>query len=179
MKLLANALLVAGTVLGALGGARVPQAEWSLAGAGVALLVVGALLLRRGGAAAATAGAPGAGGDPLEAARGRVRALAEHLEALRGEAAALPLTAVRDRIGALDRDFLRPLGDEAPALLPRLGPAEFARTFGVYATGERAVHRAWSAATDGHRPEALASLDAGTDRIRNAADALDGGGPAR
>jgi len=166
-------LLIAGTVLGSLGGARVPRADWTLALTGMALLVVGALLLRRrpamGTKAAGTADGPGA---PASSVTDRIRELHGHVQGLAREAAGLALPDLRDRLGNLDRDYLRPLGDEAPALLASLGPARFAATFGSYAGAERALHRAWSAATDGHRPEAMTSLELGRRRLAETVETL-------
>jgi hypothetical protein len=192
-------LLIAGTVLGSLGGARVPRADWALAGAGLVVLLVGWGLLRRRGEGAApgdvAAGATSPGGVPESGSvaasgaagasarkaaqaraaadvRRRVAELQGRLEELAVQGPSLSLPDLRDRLGALDRDFLRPLGDEIPGLLSALGPEAFAASFGTYAGAERALHRAWSAATDGHRPEALAALGRGRSRLREALEAM-------
>jgi uncharacterized protein YjeT (DUF2065 family) len=161
------ALLVIGTIVGSLGGARLPTANWPVALLGIAVVAAGAVVLfavrRR------TGSANGARPEVLAA----MRALPDRLDALARDAPVLPLAAIAARIGELDRTHFRPIADGAPGLLPALGVTRYADVFGTYASGERSVARAWSAAADHHRPETLAALEAGVARIREAVARLD------
>jgi hypothetical protein len=173
----AVALLVLGTVTASLGGARLPQADWRIAGAGLAALAAGAALLRRSGRGGAEAtGSAGAPGDSAaDVALRALRALPARLDALEAEAPSLELPELIRRLSALAAELGDPIAEGSPGLLRRLGTERFAEVLGTYASGERALARAWSAAADQHRPEALAALSAGAARIREARHALDGG----
>ncbi len=174
MKHVATALLVLGTIVGTLGGAHLPTADWRIVAVGLVLLAVGALLARRaGGGAQATVALHG---DLLAA----LAALPGRVDQLAADAASLDLVELRHRIDRLGEEALQPIADSSPALLPVLGASRFAEVFGVFASGERQLARAWSAAADEHRVEALAAIARGAERIREAAAAArrsaDGGG---
>lgn len=162
----ATALLVIGTIVGTLGGAHLPTADWRIVGAGLALLAAGALLMRRVGGASAPARAA-AHGDLLAA----LAALPERVDQLAAEAASLDLVELRRRIDRVNEDAIQPIAESSPELLPVLGATRFADLFGVFASGERLLARAWSAAADEHREEALSAVALAAERIREAAAA--------
>lgn len=167
MRTIGIVLLVAGTIIGSLGGAKLPQADWTVAGAGFALLAVALLLLRwpaKGGAGARERGAQ----DVLSL----LRSMPDELDAISARAAGLELPALLEELSALDRKYLQPIADGSPALLGQLGAQRFADVFGQYASGERQLARAWSAAADQHGPEAIASLQRSAERIREAVELL-------
>lgn len=162
--------LVVGTIVASLGGARLPQADTTVSAIGIALLVAGIigirLVARARAAEASTATAGGArdADDPLSL----LRAIPAHLEPLIEHAPTRPLPElVREIASVVDRHFV-PLSEAAPSMLGRLGAARFATIFGSYASAERAIARAWSAASDGHRTEAVESLGRAQDRIGEA-----------
>lgn len=162
--LLIQALLVAGTVLGTLGGARMPGVSWTLALLGLALLVAAGLLARFG--RHRDEGALAADVTP------ELESLARRLSELQSEAAGLPASELVLRISALDGELVLPIGERAPRMLRRLGAERFAEVFGRYASGERALARAWSAAADQHAPEALASLELAARQVEEARQRL-------
>lgn len=164
---LIQALLVLGTVLGTLGGARMPGVSWPLAGSGLVLLIAAGLLIRFG--RHQDHDALGADVTP------ELQQLAERLAALEAEAPALHLSELVLRISALDGELVRPIGERAPRMLRRLGAERFAEVFGIYAAGERALARAWSAAADQHAAEAHAALSVSVRQIQDAAARLSGG----
>jgi hypothetical protein len=154
-KTIASALLVAGTIIATLGGARMPHVDRLWVGAGLVVLLAGAALLRvaeRGGSGSTQAGAS------REGALQALRALPAHVSAIESEAAGLPLSDLATKLGALQTDHFVPLSRRAPELARTFGGDLYARVFGPYACAERALARAWSAAADGHRPEVIASL---------------------
>ena len=169
MRALAWSLLVIGTVVASLGGARLPSASAVVSGAGLALLIVAIALLRRSQAADRQDGATLSSSDP----RSLLPALPERLEVIERDAQALPLPELIRRLDALGAELVTPIADGSPPLLPKLGTQRFASIFGPFASAERALARAWSAAADGHRPEALASLGLALSRSRDAVSALD------
>lgn len=169
MKKLGWILLIAGTIVGSLGGARLPEADWTIAGVGLAMLAGSAVLMRLA-ARHAGGGAAAAGSDVVAA----MRQLTERLEALVKEAPSLSLAEVAERISRLSADFFAPISDGSPRMLGAMGPERYAEVFGTYASGERSIARAWSAASDQHRPETLASLELGTARIKEAVSRLEG-----
>ena len=170
MKTLITVLLIAGTIVGAFGAGKLPQADPLITGAGLLLLIVaGVFGWRQRKKDAALPAGDGGNVDVLTL----IRALPAKLRPISDEADALTLDQLADRIEALDVDYFRPIADGAPQLLGTMGTDRFAAVFGVYASGERLISRAWSAAVDSHRPETIASLREGTSRIQQAADAID------
>lgn len=160
--------LVLGTVVASLGGARLPRADTTVSVIGLALLVAGIIgvrLVARTRAQEGSSASDGLGAaDPLSL----LRAIPERLEPLIDRAPTAPLPEiVREIAAVVDRHFT-PLSEVAPSMLGRLGAARFATVFGSYASAERAIARAWSAAADGHRAEAVASLGRAKDRIHEA-----------
>lgn len=161
-------LLFFGTVVGALGGAHLPQANWTVAGVGLVILALGAVLTRVGQLRRLGTGGQG---ESLQGIQSALETLPGTVEALAMEAKNLSLEELVERLTELEALHLRPISDAAPRLLGTLGGSAFAEIFGPYASGERYLARAWSAAADGHRAEATASLSAGADSLKRAARA--------
>lgn len=166
MKTLSVLLLVAGTIAATLGGARMPTIDRATVAIGLVLVVAGAVLARlvarsKGDSAASSSA-------EVEGALDTLRALPAHLEKAATNAGSDPLDAVAARLAVLQRDAVDPLSDRAAALLPRLGGEHFARIFGPYASAERALGRARSAATDGHREEVVSSLRRAHEQLEEA-----------
>lgn len=169
MRLRANVLLSIGTILATLGGARLPDVEWRLVVLGSLVLVAGGFVHRAAGRGERKTTQ---GGDVrlLEALRG----ITAELQSLVQASASLSLSEIADRLGALETGPMGQVGEAIPQQLAVLGGARFAEIFGEYSAGERLVHRAWSAAADGHREEALRSLTDGSQRIQASLALLEG-----
>ena len=170
MKALGLSLLVLGTIVGTLGGAHLPEADWTIAGVGLALLVLGVLLVKLGARRAeGSSGAGTAKDDPLVALRSANVRLGE----LAASAGDMELSELLEQLTKLEGELLEPIAEGSPRLLAKLGPVRFAEIFGAYASAERFVARAWSAAADRERAEAQASLEPAARRAREAVGALD------
>lgn len=161
MRLRANVLLSIGTILATLGGARLPDVHWLLVGIGAAVLVAGGILHRI--ASRRPEASHGKSGIALAEA---LRGLSDDLEDLLRASDSLSLSDLVARLSELETGAMAQLAEAIPEQLQALGGARFAEIFGEYAAGERLIHRAWSAAADGHRPEALRSLAEGVARIQ-------------
>jgi hypothetical protein len=101
-----------------------------------------------------------------------LRQLPARLEDLDRRAAELELGELIAELDGLEVELLAPIADGSPPLLAALGTPRFAAIFGPFASAERAVARAWSAAADGHRTEALSALEVAVARARSAVSAL-------
>lgn len=164
MKAAGLALLVLGTIVASLGGARVPSIDRLTVAIGLVLVVAGAVVAR---VAARSAGGT-ASAAPVTDALDALRELAPRVRAVLADAEGTPLPALADRLSALKREAFDPLSERAPALLGAMSGDRFASVFGPYASAERAVGRAWSAASDGHAEEAIGSLRVAVERLDEA-----------
>ncbi len=167
MRALATSLLVLGTVLGTLGGAHLPRADFRIVVAGLVLLAAGTIVLRR--TRQSVPERARAHRDVLDA----LLAVPERVDALHREAPSLALTELCRRLERLDVDSIQPVAEASPELLSTLGAARFAAVFGAFASGERALARAWSAAADRHPTEALSALERAAERLHTAAKAAE------
>ena len=108
----------------------------------------------------------------IEAAGVAIRRAPADVAALASVAATLPLGELKTRVDAFVHDNFDPVYDAQEALVQSQGFAKYAAHTGPWASGERMVYRAWSAATDGHRPEAVASLREAIPHFEEAARAF-------
>ena len=168
MKTVGMVLLVVGTIVASLGGAKLPSASLPVAGAGLGLLVVALVLMRYKPKGAAATGPASSESAVLEL----VARLPERLDALSSEASELSLEELTKRLDAIDVELVAPIADGSGELLGPLGAMRFAEVFGAFASAERSLARTWSAAADGHRTEALASLENAKARALDARAAL-------
>jgi len=95
---------------------------------------------------------------------GGPRECIERLEArvreLVGRAEEFGAETLHRELTPLLRDYCYPVVEAREVLRARVGAVRFAHFMGPFASGERKLNRAWSAAVDGHAPEARASLRA-------------------
>lgn len=127
-------------------------AVWFAAGLlGLVVAAVGVRAMRRPAASGAAAG-----GFSYSEALARMEAEVTALKEIgSGEGW---LRAVLDRIAAVQRDDVPAVIRARAELTAKLGLAGYAQFMDLFAAGERAVNRAWSAAADGHEAEARESL---------------------
>lgn len=131
--------------------------DWTLTLVGALLLVAGFLVRRATPVAApSTPGKPGVA--DVGSARDAVHRIAGEIINLQKEAPVLPMEQLVTRLDMLIKGFVLPVIEAQALIIDRQGFAAYAAHTSPWAGGERLVYRAWSAATDGHRPEALASL---------------------
>ena len=168
------ALFALGIVLAISGGAKLPDEgqDWPdslpifLVGAGLA--VVGLVGWRRAVAQARLA--PAADGDAatdpfalLEAVLPPARTLAADLPHLSG-------SQIEARVDDLLSGFIHPLAEARQRVIDRLGMGAGAEILVTVAYGERMLNRTWSAAADGHLPEAGSAYPDALQALEHAAD---------
>lgn len=166
MKILAILLLIVGTIIGTLGGARLPTADWPITSIGLILLIISVGLfqvIRKGKSTTVTAGS-GSNQETLDS----LKKLPGELSVVEAELDKISLEELHTKLSELDLNYFRPISEAVPGLLGELGGHRFAEIFGVYSSGERSIARAWSATADRHREEALASFRSGTAKIKEA-----------
>lgn len=157
MSALWPTLFAIGIIVSISGGAKMPAdgATWPdtlpifLVGAGLA--IVGLVGWRRDRArqAAADATASG-GGDPVAL----LQSMLPPARALLDDLSALKHAEVCDRIDALLEGYVLPFAEVRQRIVDRFGMEKGAEILVVVAYGERMLNRVWSAAADGHLPEA-------------------------
>jgi hypothetical protein len=153
-------------------GATWPAPSWPLVGVGLAIVAVGVVLKRRAGAPPLVVEDQGGAGKRVArrgSLRDGVREAASGIRALAKEAPAMHLEAIKQRVEELQHLGADRIGEAQEAISARLGFAKYAELMAPLATAERLLYRAWSAATDGHRPECLRALG---DAVPHADDAL-------
>lgn len=137
-------------------------------------LVTAAALLRLDARRIATTGASAAGSEAApEAALARAAdELTALRESLRATDAVEAMPRLVDGLNRIQATHLTAFLDARPRLLSRMGMGRFARLMGSFATAERQLHRAWSAAADRVPDEALDCLERGTAMLRATIDEL-------
>ncbi|MFW5878956.1 MAG: hypothetical protein ACOCVR_03970, partial [Myxococcota bacterium] len=138
-------------------------------GAGLLVLVAGAVLMRlsKRGAGAAEA----VQNDETAAALASMSEVPGEVAELASFASELELEEIIERINRIDVAHLQKVGDATPRLLDSLGSRSFAELMGEFSSGERLLTRAWSAAADNHRAECAASLEKAVEHFREAGSA--------
>jgi len=106
--------------------------------------------------------------DPVQL----LRDLAAPLQTLRTEAATLETAALVVRVDALLDEFVLPMGESRQQFIDRYGMDKGAELLVTLAFGERMLNRVWSAAADGHLPEAVSSLEESADAFEEAVSLL-------
>ena len=161
MRATAIVLLVVGTVVASLGGAKLPSADLPTTVAGVLLLVIGALLLRiaeRRGRTREDSPHGRAGAPTLRELSESLDDFARQVSRISTAAEELETTQLRSRLDVLESEYLEPLEERARGTFPLFTRNTYAEVFGELAAGEVLLRRAWSASVDGHREESLRSL---------------------
>jgi len=151
-------LFTIGIIIAISGGAKLPEEgqDWPdsvpIFLVGAALSVVGLVGWRRAAAQAASDPTGASGADPfvlLESVLAPARALLDDLEGLSHQ-------QLCDRVDGLLQEYILPFAEVRQGVINRLGMKEGAEILVVIAYGERMLNRVWSAAADGHLPEATA-----------------------
>lgn len=159
-----NLLLVLGCVAGVIGGAApttymigpVPF-DWTLTIVGAILLLSG-FFLSRGKSAIGHGAADSVAKGTVGSAQAAIQRISANVKNLLGEAQRLPISEVANKIDQLIKDDIQPVIDSQAAVIESQGFQQYAAHTSPWASGERLLNRAWSAATDGHRPEVINSL---------------------
>lgn len=163
--MIVNILLVTGCVLGVVGGAAPTSFkigplpfDWTLTIIG-AILLISAFFLSRGKKSGGHGGAEPTGKGTVASARDAVFRVAGDVKNLQARAATLAIADLAAQLDEIIKNNIQPVIESQVAVIESQGFETYARHTSPWATGERLIYRAWSAATDGHRPEALASME--------------------
>jgi len=159
-----------------IGGAKAPEAgsTWPdtlpvfLVGGIVA--IVGIILWRKATTALKEQGGENAGMD--HDALALLNGMQEPLAALRKDSGTLDSATLLSRVDTILDRFILPMGETRQQFIDRFGMEKGAEILVTLAFGERMLNRVWSAAADGHLPEALASLEESGDAFVEAAGML-------
>ena len=165
--LLITAGCLAGAYLAVLQEESVPWGPWAVA---VVVGVVGVALARLGSRKAATSEERLTG--DLEILGDSLARVVAKLEALVHEQAEMDVYEVRHRI---DGDFMEDLNAFVQAresLSHRYGVQTYANVMTSFASGERALNRAWSACTDGYVDAVARALEKALGQFREAQQQL-------
>jgi hypothetical protein len=135
------------------------------------LAMISGVALRRAVAAVAAVDDAADGGDAPAGALGaaevrrRIGALADQLADLAGRVDGMDAAAIHAAVDPLLSVHLYAIVESRGAVAAKLGPTGFVAVFGPFASAERQMNRAWSAAVDGNAEEAR-------DSVRRAADGM-------
>jgi hypothetical protein len=160
-----------GMTLAMLGGATWPAPRWSVVALGLAVLLA-AIAWARASRRREAAAAASSGERPLELARARITDALARTRALRESASHEALTSIGERAEAVVRECVEPVARAQESLTREHTFAGYARIMTPFASAERWLFRAWSAASDGHRPEVLVSLDHALAHLDEALEAV-------
>ena len=143
----------------------------ALFGAGLLVMLVGAVMARRARQQGAATVAAGDGRDWPDALA-RLRMAVSELRIALADAAPDELRSLRDRLESIQADQVEPLIEMRGALEARHGLAGYVAVLGPLSAAERLLSRAWSALVDRHAAEACSSLELALASISNAEDAF-------
>lgn len=153
-----------GVAIGVTGGAKAPVEgqTWPdtllIFGFGVGLAVVGLILWWQAERAMrlenSVKSETGKGDDPIQA----LRQLSENIAVLIQKVPTLTLDELRISLQALSERWVYAVVSGRQQVNNRLGMTEGANVMISFAYCERMINRAWSAAADNHREEALSSI---------------------
>ncbi len=173
LKNLARYVFYVGMAVCMIGGATWPAPQWFTVIVGLAVLGCGIAIKRRADRAAPEASEDGSTAGTFASAVAAMPVLRDGLRALEATAVEQPLTALAQALEELQRKGIDVVAGAQDDFVRLHGFVPYAAVMAPLATGERLLHRAWSAASDGHRPEALASIRAAIPHIASAGEALD------
>ncbi len=156
LRIIATWTLYLGMAITMVGGARWPSPAWWNVVLGIAVVGV-AVLLHRLAAKAAPKGDGVAIGTAASAYRALDTMVVE-LEALRERASSAELGEVAKALEGFQARCVETVSAAQDDLVRVHGFVRYAAMMAPLATAERLMFRAWSAASDGHRPEALTSI---------------------
>ncbi|MFG0260297.1 MAG: hypothetical protein ACF8LK_08085 [Phycisphaerales bacterium JB041] len=85
---------------------------------------------------------------------------------------------ITERLGDAISDFVPAITEQRERLVARMGLGSYAALMDVFASAERAMNRAWSAAADQAYEEAIVSLERAAERLPVVEDKLSGRAPS-
>jgi len=161
--LLITAGFLAGSYLAVVRVESVPWGTWGLA---IAVGIVGVVLARIGGKKSSQA--EDRLTSDIAAIDQSLARLVERAEALAAEKDTIDPYEVRHRIDDGFMEDVSTFVEARESLRHRYGVQAFAEVMTAFATGERALNRAWSASTDGYVDAVKRSVDRAAAQFRDA-----------
>ncbi|MFN0207670.1 MAG: hypothetical protein ACKVS6_15290 [Planctomycetota bacterium] len=161
---MANLLMILGCVIGVIGGAAPSTVklgplplDWTFT-AIAAVLLISAFFMKRGKSAIGHGAETSTAKGTVGSAHIAIQRISANVKNLLGEAPILPIAELANRLDQLIKNDIQPVIDSQAAVIESQGFQQYAAHTSPWASGERLIYRAWSAATDGHRPEVINSL---------------------
>jgi hypothetical protein len=163
-----------GMAISMVSGATWPRPTWGGVLVGLVVVSIGIVLKRKAGTppleelggAEPSGNRPPRKGTLVEA----LQEVAAEIEVLSKSAETVDLVDIKKRVEELNWLGAERLGQAQETVAAMVGFATYAEVMAPLATAERLLNRAWSAAADGHRPEAVASLAAALPYAQEAAE---------
>jgi len=181
MKRIGFGVFCLGTIVAVTAGAKAPAKigewpdTWPVFVVGALVCIVGLVVWHRATAAESKkAITQGDQKDPVAL----VDALQDPLNALGEEVGELDADNIMTRVDALLNGFVLPFAEVRHQVIDRFGMEHGAEILVVMAYGERILNRTWSAAADGHLPEARSCYAEAAEALRESHTLLQQAQPA-
>lgn len=182
MYRISQILFVAGTILAIASAAKMPEKvgdfpdTWPVAVAGAILAAIGVGLWRLQVRKALEAVKSGETATDGPNAAQLLTDMQAPMAELTESAGAMDATALEAKVDELMEAWVLPFAEARQQIIDRFGMATGAEILVTVAYGERMLNRVWSAAADGHLPEARACVPEATDALAEAARLLEAAG---
>ena len=150
--------------------------NWTWYGVSVAVAVFGIVMIRLGVTESAKKSEKTEAN--LAEIRESLRRLVVNVQQLEKDSQSLPPSQILQRIDDDLAEDLRIFAEGRESITAEFGLAVFADVMSHFASGERAVNRAWSASADGYVNEAETCLGRAHQMLQNAEQELNAGGKA-
>jgi hypothetical protein len=157
-----------GMTIAMLGGATWPAPRWTVVAGGIGVLCVGIAWARLAAGKRTAAGVNAGGDHAIERVQNALDAAKRRTATLRATADSAELEAIAKECEAIVRECVEAVAAQQESLSRAYGFAGYAQVMTPFAAAERWLNRAWSAASDTHRPEVIASLDRAIEHIDEA-----------
>lgn len=165
---LASWVQYAGMTVAMLGGATWPAPKWAVVVGGILILCAGIAWARIAQGKRASEGTTAGSDRAIEVMKSALASAQARTRSLRERAQSTALDQVASECEAIVRDCVEAVAAQQESLSRIYGFAGYAQVMTPFAAAERWLNRAWSAASDTHRPEVLASLDRALEHIEEA-----------
>lgn len=165
---LASWVQYAGMTIAMVGGATWPAPKWAVVACGIVVLCAGIAWARIAQKKRAETTANAGAGRPIDLVKSALDAAKSRTAALRSGADTAVLETVATECEAIVRECVEAVAAQQESLSRAYGFGGYALVMTPFAAAERWLNRAWSAASDSHRPEMIASLDHAIEHIDEA-----------
>ena len=160
-----------GLIVAITAGAKAPEATggwpdtWPFFVAAALVCAAGLVIWRKG--VSASAAADESGGEEQDPVT-LIANLQAPMDQLGEEVDGLDAEAITERVDTLLSDYVLPFAMVRQKVVDKMGMEKGAEVLVVIAYGERILNRVWTAAADGHLPEARACYPEAAEALREA-----------